>query len=169
MICPRVANVLQLHPQDVRVYSNQVFLLWRPPALPVEVPPCCSSSPWVRWSPLVLSLCLKWEIQSILMSLFKILTVKGWQWKQMITCANEHYIILPISSTDSVHSDLCEAIVHVGSDEDGPPAHRVDWIIHQRVVTCKLDHIIWETLSGLKAAKCLAGTLMKGSKIMLKS
>lgn len=80
--------------------------------------------------------------------------------KSFCTCANEHDIILSIGSVHSVHSDLCEAVVHVGSNKDGPSAHRVDGVVHQRVVTCKLDHIIWETLCGLKAAKGLAGTLM---------
>lgn len=81
------------------------------------------------------------------------------------TCANKHHIILSVRSVDFVHSNLCEAVVHVGSDEYGPSAHRVDRVIHQRVVTRKLDHIIWETLRGLKTAKCLAGTLMEGNKI----
>lgn len=80
------------------------------------------------------------------------------------TCANEHDIILSVGSADSVHGNLCEAVVHVSSDEDGPPAHRVDRVIHQRVVTRKLDHIVWETLCGLKAAECLTGTLMEGNK-----
>lgn len=62
------------------------------------------------------------------------------------TCANKHDVILPVSSIDSVHSDLCEAVVHISPDEDGPPGHRVDRVIHQRVVTRKLNHIIWETL-----------------------
>lgn len=76
------------------------------------------------------------------------------------TCANEHDIILSISSVDSVHSDLRETVVHIGSNKDGPSAHRVDGVVHQRVVARKLDHIIWETLCGLKAAKRLAGTLV---------
>lgn len=63
-----------------------------------------------------------------------------------LTCANKHDIILPIGSADSVHCNLCEAVVHISPDEDGLSAHRVDWVIHQRVVTSKLDHIVWETL-----------------------
>lgn len=35
-----------------------LFLLWRPPALPTEVLPCCSNSPWAHWWLWVLSLCL---------------------------------------------------------------------------------------------------------------
>lgn len=46
------------------------------------------------------------------------------------TCANEHDIVLSISSIDSVHSDLCKAVVHIGPDEDGPSAHRVDRVVH---------------------------------------
>lgn len=80
------------------------------------------------------------------------------------TCANKHDIVLSVGSADSVHSNLCEAVVHVSSDEDGPSAHRVDWVIHQRVVTCKLNYIIWETLCGLKTAECLAGTLIEGNR-----
>ena len=80
------------------------------------------------------------------------------------TCANKHDIILSIGGADSVHRDLREAVVHVGSDEDGPSAHRVDRVVHQRVVTRKLDHIVRETLCGLKTAECLAGTLMEGNK-----
>lgn len=80
------------------------------------------------------------------------------------TCAYKHDIILSVCGADSVHSNLCEAVVHVSSDEDGPSAHRVDRVIHQRMVTRKLDHIIWETLRGLKTAECLAGTLMEGNK-----
>lgn len=81
-----------------------------------------------------------------------------------VTCADEHDVILAVSRVDSVHSDLGEAVVHVGPDEDGPPAHRVDWIVHQRVVTRKLDHIVREALGRLKAAECLARTLQKRKK-----
>lgn len=31
-------------------------------------------------------------------------------------------------------------------------------------MACKLNHIVWETLSGLEAAKCLTGTLMEAEK-----
>lgn len=82
------------------------------------------------------------------------------------TCANKHDIILSVSSADSVHGDLCEAVVYICLDKDGPSGHRVDWVVHERVMTCKLNHIVWETLCGLKAAKCLAGTLKKGLNII---
>lgn len=80
------------------------------------------------------------------------------------TCADKHDIILSVGSADSVHGDLCEAVVHVSSDEDRPAAHRVHRVVHQRVVTCKLDHVVWETLRGLKTAERLAGTLMEGNE-----
>lgn len=143
------------------------FLLWRPPALPTEVPPCCSSSPWEHWSLLVPSLCLQGE-DTVSKVSFIIFQVK-YRWQtwivfKCITCANKHDIILAIGGTDSVHSDLREAVVDVSSDEDGPPAHRVDRVIHQRVVTCKLNHIVWEALCRLKTAKCLTGTLKEENK-----
>lgn len=78
---------------------------------------------------------------------------------QPFTCSNKHDIVLPVSSTYSVHSDLREAVVHIGADEDRPPGHGVDGIVHERVVACKLNHIVRETLSGLEAAKGLTGTL----------
>lgn len=79
----------------------------------------------------------------------------------MITCANKHDVVLSVRSTDSVHGNLSEAVVHVSSDEDGPSAHGVDGVVHQRVVTCKLDHIVWEALCGFKASECLAWTLSR--------
>ena len=90
-----------------------------------------------------------------------------WRESRSITCAYEHDVILSISSVDSVHSDLCEAVVHVGPDEDGPSAHGVHRVVHQRVVTRKLDHVIWETLRGLETAECLAGTLMEERKVWI--
>lgn len=84
--------------------------------------------------------------------------------KKSFTRANKHNIVLSVSSADSVHGNLCEAVVHICPDEDGPSAHRVDWVIHQRVVTCKLNYIIWETFCGLKTAECLAGTLTEGKR-----
>lgn len=63
-----------------------------------------------------------------------------------VTCADEHDVILAVGRVYSVHGDLRETVVHVGPDEDGPPAHRVDRIVHQRVVTRKLDHIVREAL-----------------------
>lgn len=81
------------------------------------------------------------------------------------TCADEHDIVLSVGGADSVHGDLREAVVHVGSDEDGPSAHGVDRIVHQRVVTGKLDHIVRETFRGFKAAERLAGTLQGGDEV----
>lgn len=75
---------------------------------------------------------------------------------------------MAIGGADSVHSDLREAVVDVSSDEDGPPAHRVDRVIHQRVVTRKLNHIVRETLCRLKTAKCLTGTLKEENKHKMK-
>lgn len=75
---------------------------------------------------------------------------------------------MAVGGVDSVHSDLREAVVDVSSDEDGSPAHRVDRVIHQRVVTCKLNHIVWETLCRLKTAKCLTGTLEEENKHKIK-
>lgn len=75
---------------------------------------------------------------------------------------------MAIGGADSVHSDLREAVVDVSSDEDGPPAHRVHRVIHQRVVTCKLNHIVWETLCRLKTAKRLTGTLKEENKHKIK-
>lgn len=83
---------------------------------------------------------------------------------QPFTCSNKHNIVLSVSSAYSVHSDLREAVVHISPDEDRPPGHGVDGIVHERVVACKLNHIVWETLSGLEAAKCLTGTLMEAEK-----
>lgn len=83
---------------------------------------------------------------------------------QPFTCSNKHNIVLSVSSAYSVHSDLHEAVVHICADEDRPPGHGVDGIVHERVVACKLNHIVWETLSGLEAAKCLTGTLMEAEK-----
>lgn len=83
---------------------------------------------------------------------------------QLLTCADKHDIILPIGSVDSVHSYLCEAVVHISPDKDGPSAHGVNWIIHEGVVTSELDHIVWETLCGLKTAKSLAGTLKEDER-----
>lgn len=143
------------------------FLLWRPPALPTEVPPCCSSSPWEHWSLLVPSLCLQGgdTVSEVSFIIFQVeYRWQTWILFKRITCANEHDIILAIGGVDSVHSDLREAVVDVSSDEDGPPAHRVDRVIHQRVVTCKLNHIVWETLCRLKTAECLTGTLKEENK-----
>lgn len=79
----------------------------------------------------------------------------------LFTCSNKHDIVLSVGSAHSVHGDLREAVVHISADKNGPPGHGVDGIVHKRVVPCKLDHIVRETLSGLKAAKCLTGTLME--------
>lgn len=81
-----------------------------------------------------------------------------------LTCADEHDVVLAVGRVDSVHGDLREAVVHVAPDEDGPPAHGVDRVVHQRVVTGELDHIVREALRGLKTAKCLAWTLQKEKK-----
>lgn len=147
-------------------FMYTVFLLWKLPTPPVKVPPCCSSSPWGHWSPLVLSLYLKFHTHNRLITNFIIFLFNPRVRNDYcsFTCANEHDIVLSISSIDSVHSDLCKAVVHIGPDEDGPSAHRVDRVVHQRVVTRELNHIIWETLCWLKAAECLAGALKKGRK-----
>lgn len=86
-----------------------------------------------------------------------------------LTCSYKHDIILSISSAHSVHSDLGEAVVHVGPDEDRPPCHRVHWVVHERVVTGKLNHVVWETFCRLKAAESLTGTLREGNKTIKKS
>lgn len=83
---------------------------------------------------------------------------------QLFTCSNKHDIVLSVGSAYSVHGDLHEAVVHISADEDRPPGHGVDRIVHERVVACKLNHIIRETLSGLEATKSLTGTLMEAKK-----
>lgn len=77
----------------------------------------------------------------------------------MVTCANEHDIIMPVCGAHPVHSDLGEAIVYVGPQEDWPAVQGVYRVKHQRVVTGKLDHVVRETLGGLETAECLAGAL----------
>lgn len=79
------------------------------------------------------------------------------------TCANKHDVVLSVSCADPVHGDLREAVVHVSSDKGGPSVHGVHGVVHERVVTGKLDDIIRETFSGFKAAESLTGTLKENS------
>lgn len=80
----------------------------------------------------------------------------------MLTCSDEHDVVVAIRSADSVHNDLCEAVWHSSAQEERTATERRHWVIHQRVMTCKLDHIIWETFSGLETSERLTGTLHKG-------
>lgn len=86
---------------------------------------------------------------------------------QPFTCSDKHDIVLSVGSAHSVHGDLREAVVHISADKNGPPGHGVDGVVHKRVVPCKLDHIVRESLGGLKAAKRLTGTLMEESEIKI--
>lgn len=70
---------------------------------------------------------------------------------------------MAISSGDTVHSDAGESVGHGGLQEEGALAMGQDRVVHQRVVTGKLDHLVWEVLGGAEGAEGFAGTLQGDS------
>lgn len=91
-----------------------------------------------------------------IMSYYSVTTLK------MLTCSNEHDVVMAICSINSIHSDLCEAVRHSSAQEERTATEGCHWVIHQRMMTCELDHVIWEAFSGLETSKRLTGTLNKG-------
>lgn len=63
-------------------------------------------------------------------------------------CAQKQNVVSPISSVDTVHSNLCVLVVSAYADYQRPSVDGVDGIVHERVVPNKSDNVIWEVLGG---------------------
>lgn len=87
---------------------------------------------------------------------------------RVLTCSDEHDVIVAVCSINSIHSDLCEAVRHSCAQEEWTATEWRHWVIHQGVMTRKLDHVIWKAFGGLETSKRLTGTLKSSKRIYYK-
>lgn len=78
-----------------------------------------------------------------------------------LTCANEEDVIVSISGSYTVHSNLSESVTCTHLHEDRAPPDGQDRVVHERVVPGKLDDVVREILGGTEGAEGLAGTLKR--------
>lgn len=79
----------------------------------------------------------------------------------VLTCANEEDVIVSVSGSYTVDSNLSESVTCTHLHEDRAPPDGQDRVVHERVVPGKLDDVIREVLGGTEGAKGLAGTLKR--------
>lgn len=86
-------------------------------------------------------------------------------YRSVQTCAQEEDLVVPVCGGHLVHSDGGVLVVSLRSDHQGPPAHGVDRIEHDRVVPDKRHHIVRELLGALNVrGEGSAWTLEGGRK-----
>ncbi len=80
-------------------------------------------------------------------------------WLVLLTCANEHDIVLAVLSFHTIHHQLSELVLHVRAHHDGLPTHGLHGVIHGWVQACECDYIIRKVFGGVKASERFAGAL----------
>ena len=70
-------------------------------------------------------------------------------YRSVQTCAQEEDLVVAVCGGHLVHSDGGVLVVRLRSDHQGPPAHGVDRIEHDRVVPDKRHHVVRELLGAL--------------------
>lgn len=83
---------------------------------------------------------------------------------RLLTCANEHHIILAIFCIYSIYYYLCELVIHVRFDHDWTVVDGEYWVVHGWMASCKCYNFIRKVLGGIEASKCFAGTLKINKK-----
>lgn len=78
---------------------------------------------------------------------------------RLLTCANEHHIVLAVFCVYSIYHDLCELVIHVRFNHDWTVVDGEYWVVHGWVTSGKRDNFIRKVLGGIKTSKCFTGTL----------
>jgi len=78
---------------------------------------------------------------------------------RLLTCANEHHIILAVFCIYSIYYYLCELVIYVRFDNDWTIVDGEYWVVHGWMTSCKSYNFIRKVLGGIEASKCFTGTL----------
>lgn len=66
-----------------------------------------------------------------------------------LTCTQEEHLVVAVGSSDLVHSDGGELIVHIGPDHQGALVHWIHSVVHCGMVPHEVDDLVGVVFSGL--------------------